>query len=93
MFRYIVNHSRDVWILSEKRSLAQKAEADFFTLLRESGIAQDSAVWKDVGDCLVSLIQLFSGYFTLRSSKPFLRIPAMMLLARHLCVRSYLTPS
>jgi transcription elongation regulator 1 len=31
-----------------KRALAQKAEADFFALLRESGIAKDGAVWKEV---------------------------------------------
>ena len=41
------------WILSEKRALAQKAEADFFALLRECGIAQDGAVWKDVSGRLV----------------------------------------
>lgn len=33
----------------EKRAAAQKAEADFFALLKESGIATPGAVWKDVG--------------------------------------------
>lgn len=31
-----------------KRALAQKAEADFFALLRESGVAQQGAAWKEV---------------------------------------------
>jgi len=30
-----------------KRALAQKAEADFFALLRESGVAQQGAAWKE----------------------------------------------
>lgn len=82
------------WSLSEKRALAQKAEADFFALLRESGIAQDGAVWKEAGNCLV---QTFDGsdvtFFAIRSRKQYLRIPATMPLVHHLCVRSYLTPS
>lgn len=32
----------------EKREAAQKAETDFFALLRESGIAKQDAVWKEV---------------------------------------------
>ncbi|EIM85639.1 uncharacterized protein STEHIDRAFT_140208 [Stereum hirsutum FP-91666 SS1] len=32
----------------KKRAAAQKAEADFFALLKESGIAQAGSVWKDV---------------------------------------------
>ncbi|KAI0254742.1 Hsp90 protein-domain-containing protein [Lactifluus subvellereus] len=32
----------------KKRTLAEKAEADFFTLLRGSGVAQEGAVWKEV---------------------------------------------
>ncbi|KAH9977725.1 Hsp90 protein-domain-containing protein [Lactifluus volemus] len=32
----------------KKRVLAQKAEEDFFALLRESGIPQEGAVWKEV---------------------------------------------
>ncbi|KAI0268205.1 Hsp90 protein-domain-containing protein [Gloeopeniophorella convolvens] len=32
----------------KKRALAQKAEADFFSLLREGGIAQEGAIWKEV---------------------------------------------
>ncbi|KAI9513344.1 Hsp90 protein-domain-containing protein [Russula earlei] len=36
-----------------KRALAQKAEADFFALLRESGIAQDGAFWKEAGGFFV----------------------------------------
>ncbi|KAH9965878.1 Hsp90 protein-domain-containing protein [Russula dissimulans] len=36
-----------------KRELAQKAEADFFALLRESGIAQDGAVWKEASHFFV----------------------------------------
>ena len=32
----------------EKRAAAQEAEADFFALLKESGVATPGAVWKDV---------------------------------------------
>lgn len=38
-------------VFAEKRAAAQKAEADFFSLLKESGIAKSGAVWKDVGLC------------------------------------------
>lgn len=34
---------------AEKRAAAQKAEADFFALLKESSIAKPGAVWKEVG--------------------------------------------
>jgi hypothetical protein len=82
------------WTFSEKRALAQKAEADFFALLRESGVAQDGAVWKEAGNCLV---QPFNSsdvtFFALRLRKKYLRIPATMPLVHHLYVRSYLTPS
>ncbi len=33
---------------AEKRAAAQKAEADFFALLRESGLVKPGAVWKEV---------------------------------------------
>ena len=33
---------------AEKRAAAQKAEADFFALLKESGLAKPGAVWKVV---------------------------------------------
>ncbi|KAF8138301.1 Hsp90 protein-domain-containing protein [Boletus edulis] len=32
----------------KKRAAAEKAEADFFTLLRESGIVKSDSVWKDI---------------------------------------------
>jgi len=32
----------------EKRATAEKAESDFFSLLRESGLAQSGLSWKDV---------------------------------------------
>ena len=32
----------------EKRAAAQKAEADFFALIKESGIGKPGAVWKEV---------------------------------------------
>ena len=38
-----------------KRALAQKAEADFFTLLRESGIAKEGAIWNEVGNSIYPL--------------------------------------
>ena len=40
--------------LSEKRAAAQKAEADFFALLKESGLAKQGAVWKEVSHVLSS---------------------------------------
>jgi len=36
------------FVMAEKRAAAQKAEADFFALLKESGIVQSDAAWKDV---------------------------------------------
>ena len=52
---YAAPHKQD---FPGKRRLAQKAEVDFFALLRESGIAQ-GAIWKEAGDssvhyCLLS---------------------------------------
>jgi len=81
------------WIFSGKRALAQKAEADFFALLRESGIAQGGAIWKEVGNSVDPLFACLgdSSHFRLRNLYPM--IPAMMLLDRHLCVKSYLTRS
>lgn len=32
----------------EKRIAAEKAEADFFALLRESGVVRSDSLWKDV---------------------------------------------
>ena len=82
------------WTLSEKRALAQKAETDFFALLRESGIAQDGAVWKEAGNCLVQPFNCSDvTFFAFRLRKKYLRIPATMPLVHHLYVRSYLTPS
>ena len=49
-----------IYIPLEKRALAQKAEADFFALLGESGIAQDGAVWTEAGNCL---LQPFNGFY------------------------------
>lgn len=41
------------YLAVEKRAAAQKAEADFFALLKESGIATPGAVWKDVRSTLI----------------------------------------
>ncbi|EIW61337.1 uncharacterized protein TRAVEDRAFT_162430 [Trametes versicolor FP-101664 SS1] len=38
----------------QKRAAAQKAEKDFFALLKESGLAKPSTVWKDIKKHLVS---------------------------------------
>ncbi|KAI0770832.1 hypothetical protein BC629DRAFT_1595770 [Irpex lacteus] len=38
----------------KKRAAAQKAELDFFALLKESGIAKPGAVWKDVKKSITS---------------------------------------
>ncbi|KAI0698538.1 hypothetical protein C8T65DRAFT_581745 [Cerioporus squamosus] len=38
----------------KKRAAAQKAEADFFALLKESGLAKPGAVWKEIKKNLVS---------------------------------------
>jgi transcription elongation regulator 1 len=76
-----------------KRALAQKAEADFFVLLRESGIAQEGAIWKEAGNSIVPLFACLDDtpHFRLRNLYP--AIPVMMLLDHHLCVKSYLTRS
>lgn len=37
-----------VFIALEKRAAAKKAEADFFSLLRESGLIRSNTLWKDV---------------------------------------------
>ena len=52
--------SREIFFLG-KRALAQKAEADFFALLRERGIAQAGAIWKEVSNLARSftLLTLF----------------------------------
>jgi hypothetical protein len=36
----------------EKRAAAEKAETDFFALLRESGTVRSDSSWKDVSFCL-----------------------------------------
>jgi hypothetical protein len=41
-----------IFYIAEKRAAAQKAEIDFFALLKESGVAKPGAVWKDVRDLL-----------------------------------------
>ncbi|KAI0824787.1 hypothetical protein BC628DRAFT_1377732 [Trametes gibbosa] len=38
----------------QKRAAAQKAEKDFFALLKESGLAQPGAIWKEIKTHLVS---------------------------------------
>ncbi|TBU49369.1 hypothetical protein BD309DRAFT_851694 [Dichomitus squalens] len=38
----------------QKRAAAQKAEADFFALLRESGLAKPGAAWKEIKKSLTS---------------------------------------
>ena len=44
---YIADYHSSM-IKLEKRAAAQKAEIDFFALLKESGIARPGAVWKEV---------------------------------------------
>ncbi len=44
----------DVATLPEKRAAAKKAEADFFALLKQSGLAKPGAVWKEVSALLAS---------------------------------------
>lgn len=78
----------------EKRAAAQKAEADFFALLKESGIATEGAVWKDVRSIYISRS---SGYLIHivwhRSRGRLLMILAMMPSVLHPCARSCTTPS
>ena len=45
-----------------KRALAQKAEADFFILLKESGVAQQGAAWKEVSQLFIYLTTLLTLY-------------------------------
>ena len=52
-----------------KRALAQKAEADFFALLRESGIAHEGAIWKEAGDTIDPLFACLE-HFLFQVKKP-----------------------
>ena len=45
-------------VLAEKRAAAQKAEADFFTLLRENRLSAPDLLWKDVVTSSKSSIHL-----------------------------------
>lgn len=54
---YIADHHSSL-IKLEKRAAAQKAEIDFFALLKESGIAKAGAVWKEVSQCYIYRITL-----------------------------------
>jgi heat shock protein beta len=47
---FVVFHERCIQLTLnlEKRMAAEKAEADFFTLLRESGVVRSDSSWKDV---------------------------------------------
>jgi hypothetical protein len=76
-----------------KRALAQKAEADFFALLRESGIAQEGAIWKEAGNSIDPLFVCLDDTFHFRLRNLYPAIPVMTLLDHHLCVKSYLTRS
>ena len=56
-----------------KRALAQKAEADFFILLKESGVAQQGAAWKEVSQlfvCPTTLLTLYTQVKKAISSDP-----------------------
>jgi transcription elongation regulator 1 len=58
----IINHSFSHLFTSEKRAEAQKAETNFFALLKESGLAVSGAAWKDVCKMcqfLFQILQLF----------------------------------
>ena len=40
------------FVMAEKRAAAQRAEAYFFALLKESGVVRSDAAWKDVSGFL-----------------------------------------
>jgi hypothetical protein len=50
-------------VLAEKRAAAQKAEADFFTLLRENRLSAPDLLWKDVVTFSKSSIHLVNIVF------------------------------
>jgi hypothetical protein len=89
---YIVYSSSSARFLG-KRALAQKAEAEFFALLRESGIAQEGAIWKEAGNSIDPLFACLDDTSHFRSRNLYPTIPVMMPLDHHLCVKSYLTRS
>jgi hypothetical protein len=47
---------------SEKRAAAQNAEADFFVLLRESGMVVANSTWKEVSEPIGHKFRLLNGW-------------------------------
>lgn len=78
--------------VTEKRAAAQRAETDFFNLLKERNLTSSDLVWKDVQDFVAqtgSMTHLI--YLNSRLSAEYQMIHAMMLLDLLLYVKSYST--
>ena len=78
-------------LLPEKRAAAQKAEADFFALIKESGIGKPGAVWKEVMSnyAIHASVCILSAGRWYRLSGRFRMIPGMMLSDRPIYEKSY----
>lgn len=77
--------------LPEKRAAAQKAEADFFTLLREHKDLVTGSIWKDVSFDR-TLYSPFVAYLCIRSSGNLSMILVMMPLGPPLYEKSSSIP-
>jgi transcription elongation regulator 1 len=84
-----MDRATNLWF-TEKRAAAQKAETDFFSLLRERKLSSSDLLWKDVHAFAISGFIYDS--FPSRSSAKYRMIHAMKLSALLRFVKSYSTP-
>jgi hypothetical protein len=74
---------------SEKRVAAQKAEVNFFALLKEhQAEIKQGSTWKEVPSFPFSAVQIAYGVARYRQKDRCLVIVAMMQSHRHLCEKS-----
>jgi hypothetical protein len=76
---------------SGKRAEAQKAEADFFTLLRESGVASKGEPWSAVSETLVLHAPNVDDGIRSKATSPRIRVTTRS--GRPACARSCTTHS
>jgi len=84
--------------VAEKREAAQKAEADFFALLKETKDIEPHSTWKEVRllqDLKSSPLTYYYQILFIRSrtKRAFIKIPDTMLLGRLRLEKNYLIPS
>ena len=91
---FLARMMRGTYGLLERRAAAEKAEADFFALLRECSIVKSDSVWKDVSHFpfMIIVSYILKQSFQ-RSSGICLMIHGMTLLARPHSERNSLMPS